>query len=245
MPTIPFTKLTREKRYLRAMIFGQPGRGKSMLAKEIILRLAKNKPNFKVCIIDTENGMSHYVEDFEKNKVDVSVAHIEKETDHHYILDTITEMAKNIKPDLFIVDSISYVGQLISDQCSAGVATKKYTKYEVNGVINRKMRSIYDILKEFKGHVLFLGREARDFETKEVKGENCRSIEYDFSTLLRVFFDKNESTGKRQYKAECLKNRLIDKDYGEAITDPLQYMCNLIDKLESVSTVELKPTLTN
>jgi Cdc6-like AAA superfamily ATPase len=256
MPVVKFdTILSTDlppKNYLRAFIYGEPGRGKTLTAAKAIIHLVKKYPHrhIKIGVLDTENAsdmISKYLKGEGITGYTILRCKIDRTTHYDIITDTLNSFVNDIKNkcDLIIVDSLSFIGSLAVDRCQSNPA---YNGWTVHRAIKDDVRKITEATTYYTGHLIILAREVSSSNNPnnpvptDPKAEDTKSTEYEVDLSMRVFFETQKNK-TRVYKADIKKNRYSFDTANPIIDNPASWLCNLIDTLESYNPV--LPTVPN
>lgn len=230
-----FIMKNEEARYLKGVIFGDSGSGKSTFAYNFMLESCRVRNLNKVLLLDLENGWAWIKKQNDYNKIQILEPEEGLNSKNYLsILKNIKELCDKQDISCLVIDSISTFGEIISDivleQARREVEKKgkhlddlRYTDWSD---IREKQEEVITILKNIKCDILLCGRATSDKEQENLRIINARSREvkgwkpitylFDFSILAEVDIDITQSNIKT-FNFLILKSRIAND--GEKIKD--------------------------
>lgn len=183
-----FVKVENNQKYLKTVIFGDTGTGKTTLGERIAIGLCENSKTKKVLVVDTEGGIDFFAKNFEEQGINCFTT--DKKIDTTKVFVENLNIAISLRPDVILVDSITHVGELYQQEY---VNSKPAKESLVNWGIAKRMWNLEVAvpLKEAKCHIIICGRETSgmNIEKKEVNGQTKTTIDYSNPTKVRAGFD--------------------------------------------------------
>ena len=232
-----FKKVENNQKYLKTVIFGDAGTGKTTLAERMAIGLANNTK--KIYIIDTEGGIDFFAKNFEEaGKETYSVS---EKVNNLKVFSENLQIALKDNPDVILIDSITHIGEL----CQQEYVNSQPAKDSILNWGKAKKwwnENVSTPLKEAKCHIIICGRESSgmSIEKKQENGYTKTVIEYNNPTKVRSGFDID-------YELNLLINMNIGNDKGKQIriAKILKDRSNKIDGEEFINPTfnDIKPHL--
>jgi len=179
-----FIKVKNNQKYLKAIIFGEAGTGKTTLAERLAIGLCENSKTKKVFVLDTEGGIDFFAERFAEHGIECFATDVKINTTKVFA-EHLNE-AISLKPDVILVDSITHVGELYEQEYVNSKPAKDSIFHW--GTAKRVWNlEVINQLKDAKCHVIICGRETTgmNIEKKEVNGLTKTKIDYSNPTKVR------------------------------------------------------------
>jgi hypothetical protein len=234
-----FQKATKQRRRLRAAVFGPSGAGKTYSSVAIASGMGS-----RVAVIDTERGSASLYSD----RFSFDVCDLADRTINGYC--QVIQGAASAGYDVLVIDSLSHAWQELLQEVDR-IANAKYrgNTWSAWNEGTPKQRKLVDAILDFPGHVIATMRSKTEWTTeKDSRGkdrpvrvglapEQGKGIEYEFDLLLELSVDHTvnvikDRTGKFQ-------DRIMDKPGPEFGKELLEW---LIDGAEPrVATVATTP----
>jgi len=206
-----FKKASKQKRKLRAALFGASGSGKTYSALAMASGLGG-----KIAVIDTERGSAHLYAD----KFSFDAADLYDRSVDGYIA-AITEARKE-GYDILIIDSLTHAWHKLLEEIEQLARTRfNGNTWSAWSVGTPKQRKLVDVILDFPGHVIVTMRSKTEWIIeKNARGKNeptqvglspeqGKGIEYEFDLL----FELNNEHGARVTKdrSGLLQDQFIER----------------------------------
>ena len=223
-----FKKIENKQSFLKAVIYGESGTGKTTLAEKIAIELAKQNGK-KVYVLDSEGGIDFFANNFANEGIECFVSDEEITKD----FDTFTnelKIAIQDNPSVIIIDSITDFGELCNQKY---VYTKPATQQIASwGEAKRQWNTkVINVLKDAMCHVIVLGRETSGIKmekgndgklgishTNDTKIKSGLEIDYQLNLLINMERVVNKDNTQVRI-ASILKDRANQID-GMQFTNP-------------------------
>ena len=234
MKEIKFVMKNNQPKYLKGVIFGDSGTGKTTFALDFLKNSCKARKLNKAILIDTEKGWD-WVK-YNNSLDNIEILEPETEFDRNgnekalITTDNYRDIFKNIenlvkKGDIscIIIDSISFIGDIIGMETFERIVSKNPNITDLRASdwndIKQKQHNIMNALKGLQCDVLLCGRDTSDVKIegkeikkateKKVKGWRDITFEFDFSILAEVDMNINEKNIK-VFNFLVLKSRIAN-----------------------------------
>lgn len=212
-----FIKVKNNQKYLKAVIFGDAGTGKTTFAQSVAIGLCQESENKKVIILDTEGGIDFFAEHLGEHDIECFVS-----SDSNMLKDFdsfATEFKNAIaeRPHVIIIDSLSYAG---------GLCEIKYYKNDYYREVKKQWgEKIANPLKMANCHIIVLCRETSELkivnskptQNDDIKAKSCFGIDYELNLLINM--ERLRGEGKQERVAHVLKDRSFAID-GMSFVNP-------------------------
>ena len=216
-----FQKAKKEKIYLKVLLAGASGSGKSYSALKLATGIA-NKMGGRIAAIDTEAGrIRYYANEFDFDDLQLS----EPYTPEKYI-DAITQ-AVDGGYSVLIIDSITHEWNYILDQVDKIPGTNSYTKWgkltpRHNKFTEKMIQSPINIIATVRGkdaYVLEQDKNGKQVPKKVGLGYTQRDgLEYEYTVTFNIDQTNHVATAQKD-NTHLFENKyemLTEKD-GEAL----------------------------
>lgn len=242
-----FVEAQNNQKYLKAIIHGEAGSGKTTLATKLAINLAKETK--KIYIIDTEGGADFFVADFIREGKTPFVTSDKIDTLQAFI-DNFNIALKD-KPDVLVIDSITHIGEL----CEKHFVTSGQAKDSIFNWSKAKTYWYDNFLyrvKEAPFHIIVCGRETSGMSIERKQGEKLSisynkpqkvklGLEIDYDLHLRIGMSiATKDDGTQVRVAKILKDRCNIIDGEEFINPVFEDIKPHIDKLAQDSEMFLE-----
>lgn len=218
-----FQKAKKEKIYLKVLLAGASGSGKSYSALKLATGIA-NKMGGRIAAIDTEAGrIRYYANEFDFDDLQLS----EPYTPEKYI-EAITQ-AVDSGYNVLIIDSITHEWNYILDQVDKIPGTNSYTKWgkltpRHNKFTEKMIQSPINIIATVRGkdaYVLEQDKNGKQVPKKVGLGYTQRDgLEYEYTVTFNIDQTNHVATAQKD-NTHLFENKyemLTEKD-GEALYD--------------------------
>lgn len=218
-----FQKAKKEKIYLKVLLAGASGSGKSYSALKLATGIA-NKMGGRIAAIDTEAGrIRYYANEFDFDDLQLS----EPYTPEKYI-EAITQ-AVDEGYSVLIIDSITHEWNYILDQVDKMPGTNSYTKWgkltpRHNKFTEKMIQSSINIIATVRGkdaYVLEQDKNGKSVPKKVGLGYTQRDgLEYEYTVTFNIDQTNHVATAQKD-NTHLFENKyemLTEKD-GEALYD--------------------------
>ena len=218
-----FQKAKKEKIYLKVLLAGASGSGKSYSALKLATGIA-NKMGGRIAAIDTEAGrIRYYANEFNFDDLQLS----EPYTPEKYI-EAITQ-AVDSGYNVLIIDSITHEWNYILDQVDKIPGTNSYTKWgkltpRHNKFTEKMIQSPINIIATVRGkdaYVLEQDKNGKQVPKKVGLGYTQRDgLEYEYTVTFNIDQTNHVATAQKD-NTHLFENKyemLTEKD-GEALYD--------------------------
>lgn len=211
-----FKKVENTQAFFKACIYGDSGTGKTTLAQNLAINLAK-LGNKKVFVIDTENGIDFFAKAFQDEGIECycqqdNFANTTKKIDAS-IIKAMLQYAIEEKPDVIIIDSITNLGEIYTNQYNPKGVISSWGEVKANW-----MNDIIKPLRMANSHIIVCGRETSNVSiTKETGGKMVigekdetkikSGIDIDFELNLLIKTSRTKIDGVQTRVATILKDR--------------------------------------
>lgn len=216
-----FQKAKKEKIYLKVLLAGASGSGKSYSALKLATGIA-NKMGGRIAAIDTEAGrIRYYANEFDFDDLQLS----EPYTPEKYI-EAITQ-AVDSGYNVLIIDSITHEWNYILDQVDKIPGTNSYTKWgkltpRHNKFTEKMIQSPINIIATVRGkdaYVLEQDKNGKQVPKKVGLGYTQRDgLEYEYTVTFNIDQTNHVATAQKD-NTHLFENKyemLTEKD-GEAL----------------------------
>lgn len=216
-----FQKAKKEKIYLKVLLAGASGSGKSYSALKLATGIA-NKMDGRIAAIDTEAGrIRYYANEFDFDDLQLS----EPYTPEKYI-EAITQ-AVDSGYNVLIIDSITHEWNYILDQVDKIPGTNSYTKWgkltpRHNKFTEKMIQSPINIIATVRGkdaYVLEQDKNGKQVPKKVGLGYTQRDgLEYEYTVTFNIDQTNHVATAQKD-NTHLFENKyemLTEKD-GEAL----------------------------
>lgn len=218
-----FTKAKKEKIYLKVLLAGASGSGKSYSALKLATGIT-NKAGGRIAAIDTEAGRIRYY----ANEFDFDDLQLEEPYTPEKYIDAINQ-AVDGGYNVLIIDSITHEWNYIIDQVDKIPGTNSYTKWAKltprhNKFTEKIIQSPINIIATVRGkdaYVLEQDKNGKQVPKKVGLGYTQRDgLEYEYTVTFNIDQANHVSTAQKD-NTHLFENRyemLTEKD-GEALYD--------------------------
>lgn len=218
-----FTKAKKEKIYLKILLAGASGSGKSYSALKLATGIT-NKAGGRIAAIDTEAGRIRYY----ANEFDFDDLQLEEPYTPEKYIDAINQ-AVDGGYNVLIIDSITHEWNYILDQVDKIPGTNSYTKWgkltpRHNKFTEKIIQSPINIIATVRGkdaYVLEQDKNGKQVPKKVGLGYTQRDgLEYEYTVTFNIDQTNHVSTAQKD-NTHLFENRyemLTEKD-GEALYD--------------------------
>lgn len=218
-----FTKAKKEKIYLKVLLAGASGSGKSYSALKLATGIA-NKVGGRIAAIDTEAGRIRYY----ANEFDFDDLQLEEPYTPEKYIDAINQ-AVDGGYSVLIIDSITHEWNYIIDQVDKIPGSNSYTKWAKltprhNKFTEKIIQSPINIIATVRGkdaYVLEQDKNGKQIPKKVGLGYTQRDgLEYEYTVTFNIDQTNHVSTAQKD-NTHLFENRyemLTEKD-GEALYD--------------------------
>lgn len=218
-----FTKAKKEKIYLKVLLAGASGSGKSYSALKLATGIT-NKAGGRIAAIDTEAGRIRYY----ANEFDFDDLQLEEPYTPEKYIDAINQ-AVDGGYNVLIIDSITHEWNYIIDQVDKIPGTNSYTKWAKltprhNKFTEKIIQSPINIIATVRGkdaYVLEQDKNGKQVPKKVGLGYTQRDgLEYEYTVTFNIDQTNHVSTAQKD-NTHLFENRyemLTEKD-GEALYD--------------------------
>ena len=218
-----FTKAKKEKIYLKVLLAGASGSGKSYSALKLATGII-NKAGGRIAAIDTEAGRIRYY----ANEFDFDDLQLEEPYTPEKYIDAINQ-AVDGGYNVLIIDSITHEWNYILDQVDKIPGTNSYTKWgkltpRHNKFTEKIIQSPINIIATVRGkdaYVLEQDKNGKQVPKKVGLGYTQRDgLEYEYTVTFNIDQTNHVSTAQKD-NTHLFENRyemLTEKD-GEALYD--------------------------
>ena len=185
--SIIFGEIPSNTAFLKGVIFGDSGSGKSHLAKDFAIESCKNSGINRFILIDTENGWEWLKKEIPNDIKIIEPNNVKYLTDENTPYDKLNDFCKliiAIKNEIeknpvscIVIDSCSHIGQLLYYNSLSEVnSIKKSTADRFNKAFypqielafqdwkffNERSDIVVNILRKLKCHIMLCGRATSD-----------------------------------------------------------------------------------
>lgn len=218
-----FTKAKKEKIYLKVLLAGASGSGKSYSALKLATGIT-NKVGGRIAAIDTEAGRIRYY----ANEFDFDDLQLEEPYTPEKYIDAINQ-AVDGGYSVLIIDSITHEWNYIIDQVDKIPGSNSYTKWAKltprhNKFTEKIIQSPINIIATVRGkdaYVLEQDKNGKQIPKKVGLGYTQRDgLEYEYTVTFNIDQTNHVSTAQKD-NTHLFENRyemLTEKD-GEALYD--------------------------
>lgn len=197
-----FVKIQNTQSYLKSVIFGDSGTGKTTLGVKIAIGLCAKYGYDKVAIIDTEGGADFFTRDFNQYGIEAYVSNVNSNDRKGIISDIQGAIKEGFK--VMVIDSISHIGALYEREF---VSTKdaKLTRNNWGTAKKTYKDDIVNYIQQAPMHILVCGREGAG-ENGKPKVKMGLDIDYELNMLIQTTREFDEK-GNQYRAARILKDR--------------------------------------
>lgn len=227
-----FQKATREKLYVKALLFGSSGSGKTYSALRLATGIYNKCGGTGIAVIDTESGRSRYYAD----EFNFDVLELEKPYTPEKFIDSI-QAAIDGGYKVLVIDSTTHEWQYLTEQ--AQLSKNSYTAW---GKLKPRHRVFMEKLLFSPIHIISTGRGKDEYVMEDKDGravpkkmgvgvQQDKDAEYDYTVAFNIAQDSHaaEATKDNTHLFEGNLTVLTEKD-GEKLYD-----------WANAGTVEAKP----
>jgi hypothetical protein len=193
MSEIIFIENKTQPKYLKGIIFGDSGTGKSVFAASFAKMSCEKRNIKKIMLIDTEQGwgwlkINDNLKDI--NIIEPKIDNITKQNFLDLLSSIKTYIAKN-EIACLIIDSASHVGELIQDHVLDNINSTKKENQKIEdlrfsdwGKVRNIQNNILDMLRNLKCDVLLCCRATSEKETKSTDYTADNGKTYQKQTII-------------------------------------------------------------
>ena len=236
-----FKKVENNQKYLKAVIFGESGTGKTTLAEKLAIGLCKSEGKNRVYILDTEGGIEFFADHLQEEGIECFQSDVKFDTYEKFTNELSATLKEN--PPVLIVDSITSIGELLQKQY---VTDGKQSFQQWGKAKEAHKQRVVNLLQNAPFHVIICGRETKgEGDLTDIKIRLGIDIDYELNLLIRT---TREMEGENQVRiAHVLKDRTTKIDgrrFKNAKFDDFKPILeNLSKKVDSELFKELKNKL--
>lgn len=216
-----FQKATREKLYVKALLFGSSGSGKTYSALRLATGIYNKCGGTGIAVIDTESGRSRYYAD----EFDFDVLELEKPFTPEKFIESI-QSAIDGGYKVLVIDSTTHEWQYLTEQ--AQLSKNSYTAW---GKLKPRHRVFMEKLLFSPIHIISTGRGKDEYVMEDKDGKTVpkkmgvgvqqdKDTEYDYTVAFNISQDSHvaEATKDNTHLFEGNLSVLTEKD-GEKLYD--------------------------
>lgn len=216
-----FQKAKKEKIYVKALLFGSSGSGKTYSALRLATGIYKNCGGTGIAVIDTEAGRSKYY----ANEFDFDVLELSEPYTPEKFIDAI-QAAINGGYKVLVIDSTSHEWQYLTAQANAQSTKNPYAAW---GKLKPRHRVFMEKLLFSPIHIVSTGRGKDEYTMDDSDGKKSlkkvgvgvqqdKDAEYDYTVAFNIMQDTHmaEATKDNTHLFEG-NIRILTEEDGEKL----------------------------